>query len=233
MCHGTSLQNHHGDPCAGLGIGEGVVMVFKGVAAGGRHGMQLVVGQLQPEMAARGPAGAKELVVRIIHLIGLEHGLEAALIEGTVVGHQGQSGDAGRNLPPHVGKERRSVGIGVTEPMNLLAEPRIVVRSGADERVEGVGDEAATHHHHAHAANAAALSVGGLKVDSCKVVHIRGLQFSEGFGTRQQKYDNFTGAKIGCRYENGGHNRRDVSRNVSAGAWSLARWPAPFGSQSQ
>ena len=165
------LQYFHGNPCAGLGIGEGVVMVFKGVAAGGRHGMQLVVGQLRSEMAARGPAGAKELVVRIIHLIGLEHGLEATLIERAVVGHQGQSGDAGCYLSPHVWKERCGVGIGVTEPMNLLAEPRVVVGSGPDERVEGVGDEAAAHHYHAHAAHTAALSVGGLKVDSCKVVH--------------------------------------------------------------
>ena len=86
MCT-SSLQNHHGDPRAGLGIGEGVVMVLEGVTTGGRHGMQLVVGQLLSEMAARGPAGAKELVIRIIHLIGLEHGLEATLIEGTIVGH--------------------------------------------------------------------------------------------------------------------------------------------------
>ena len=170
-CHGASLQNHHGNPCAGLGIGEGVVMVFKGVAAGGRHGMQLVVGQLRSEMAARGPAGAKELVVRIIHLIGLEHGLEATLIEGTIVGHQRQSGDAGDNLPPHVWEERGGVGIGMAEAVNLLAEPRIVVRSGADERVEGVGDEAAAHHHHAHAAHTAALSVGGLEIDGGKVLH--------------------------------------------------------------
>ena len=49
--------------------------------------MQLVVGQFRSEMAACGPAGAKELVVRIIHLIGLEHSLEATLIEGTIVGH--------------------------------------------------------------------------------------------------------------------------------------------------
>ena len=85
--HGTSLQNRHGNPRAGLGIGEGVVMVFEGVAAGGRHGMQLVVRQLLSEMPPRGATGAKELVIRIIHLIGLKHGPEAALIEGTVVSH--------------------------------------------------------------------------------------------------------------------------------------------------
>ena len=86
MCT-SSLQDRHGNSRAGLGVGEGVVMVLEGIAAGGRHGMQLVIRQLLSEMAARGPAGAKELVIRIIHLIGLEHGLEATLIEGTIVGH--------------------------------------------------------------------------------------------------------------------------------------------------
>ena len=152
-------------------------MVLEGVTTSGRHGMQLVVGQLLSEMAARGPAGAKELVIRIIHLIGLEHGLEATLIEGTVVGHQGQSGDAGCYLSPHVWKEWGGVGVGVTEPMYLLTEPRVVVGSGPDERVEGVGDEAAAHHHHADAAHTAALSVGGLEIYGGKVGHIRGLQF--------------------------------------------------------
>ena len=181
-CHGTSLQNHHGNPCAGLGIGEGVVMVLEGVTTGGRHGMQLVVGEEATEMAARGPAGAKELVIRIIHLIGLEHGLEAALVERTVVGHQGQSGDAGRNLSPHLWEERSGVGVFMTQAVYLLTEPRIVVGCGPDEAVEGVGDEAAAHHHHTHAAYAAALSVGGLEVDSCKIVHIRGLQLCRRFG---------------------------------------------------
>ena len=134
--------------------------------------MQLVVGQLLSEMAARGPAGAKELVIRIIHLIGLEHGLEAALVERTVVGHQGQSGDAGRNLSPHLWEERSGVGVFMTQAVYLLAEPRIVVGCGPDERVERVGDEAAAHHHHAHAAHAAALSVGGLEIDSGEVLHL-------------------------------------------------------------
>ena len=147
-------------------------MVFEGVTTGGRHGMQLVVGQLLSEMAARGPAGAKELVIRIIHLIGLEHGLEAALVERTVVGHQGQSGDAGRNLSPHLWEERSGVGVFMTQAVYLLAEPRIVVGCGPDERVERVGDEAAAHHHHAHAAHAAALSVGGLEIDSGEVLHL-------------------------------------------------------------
>ena len=43
------------------------------VAAGCSHGMQLVVGQLLPEVFARGAAGAVELIIRIIHLIAMHH----------------------------------------------------------------------------------------------------------------------------------------------------------------
>ena len=85
--HELFLQQPYRNMGAGLGIGEGVVMMFQIEAARFRHCVQLVVGQLFPEVPACGPAGTKELVVRIIHLIGLEHGLEATLIEGTIVGH--------------------------------------------------------------------------------------------------------------------------------------------------
>ena len=175
--HELFLQQPYRNMGAGLGIGEGVVMVFEAVAAGSRNGMQLVVWQALPEMATRSAAGAKELVIRIIHLIGLKNGLEATLVERAVVGHKWEPSDARGNLSPNVGEERRGVGIGVTEAMHLLAEPRVVVGRGADEAVEGVGDEAAAHHHHTHTAHTAALSVSGLKVDSCKVVHINWLQY--------------------------------------------------------
>ena len=89
-------------------------MVFKIVAASSRHSMQLVIRQLLSKMEARGTASAKKLIIRIIHLIGLERGFEAPLVERAVVGHQRQSGDAGCNLFPHIGKERRGVGIGVS-----------------------------------------------------------------------------------------------------------------------
>ena len=146
-------------------------MVLEGVAAGGRHGVQLVIRQLLSEMAARGTAGAKELVIRIIHLIGLEHGLEATLIEGTVVGHQGQSGDARGDLSPHFREGRGAVGVFRSQTVHFLTEPCVVVGHGMDETVESVGDNAVAHDHHADAAHAAALSVGGLEINSCEVFH--------------------------------------------------------------
>ena len=43
-------QYFHSDPCAGFGVGEGMVMVGEIVATGGCHGVELVVGELFPEV---------------------------------------------------------------------------------------------------------------------------------------------------------------------------------------
>ncbi len=165
------LQQLHRNFRAGLCVGQRVVVVGHRAAAGLGHGVQLVVGQTAAEMAARSPAGAKELVFRIVHLIDSEHGPEAALVKRTVVRHEGQSGDERLDLSPYDGEHGGVVGILVRESVYLLAEPGVVVGFGMDEAVERVGDDTAVHHHHAHAAHAAALSVGGLEIYGGKVGH--------------------------------------------------------------
>ena len=77
-------------PGAGFGIGEGVVVVLHAEAAGGGDGLELVVGQTG-ELAAGDTKGVEELIVGIVHPIDAEDGLEAALVEGSVVGHKGQT----------------------------------------------------------------------------------------------------------------------------------------------
>ena len=166
------LQQFQRDVGAGLGVGEGVVVMFQIEAARFRHCVQLVVGQLFPEVPACGAAGAAKPVAGIFHLVGLEHGFEATLVEGAVVCHEGQSGDARGDLFPHFRKGRCTFGIFSREAVHLLAEPCVVVGHRMDEAVEGVGDDAVAHDHHADAAHAAALSVGGLKVDGCEVFHL-------------------------------------------------------------
>ena len=146
-------------------------MVLQVEAARFRHRVQLVVGQLFAEVAARGATGAAEPIVGVLHLVGLKDGLQAAFVEGAVVRHKGQSGDAWRDLFPHFRKGGGVVGIIRTQTVHLLAEPRVVVGHRMDEAVEGVGDDAVAHDHHADAAHAAALSVGGLEIDGCKVFH--------------------------------------------------------------
>ena len=165
------LQQPHRNPCARLRVGEGVVVVCHRAAAGLGHGVQLVVWQSSAEVAARSLAGAEELVVGIVHLIDTEHGPEAALVKRTVVRHQWQPFDQRFDLPPHDREDGRVVGVFVRESVYLLTEPGVVVRLWMDKRVERVGDDAAAHHHHTHAANATALPIGGLEVYGGKVGH--------------------------------------------------------------
>ena len=105
--------------------------------------MQLVVGQIFAKMPTRGHTGAKELIVRIIHTVGLEYGFQAALVERLVVRHKRQTLDFRLNLRPNVGKERRRVGVFVAQTVHLLAEPRVVVGLGPNERGERIDNLAA------------------------------------------------------------------------------------------
>ena len=74
-------------------------------------------------------------------------------------------------MTPYIREHRCVVRVLVREPVHLLAEPGVVVGLGLDERVERVGDDTAAHHHHAHAADAAALPVGGFEIYGGKVGH--------------------------------------------------------------
>ena len=69
-------------------VGQGVVMALEIIAAGCGDGLELMVGQMLAEMPARCGAGIVERVIRIVHLIDLMDGLEAAFVERTVVRHE-------------------------------------------------------------------------------------------------------------------------------------------------
>lgn len=69
-----------------FGIGEGVVMIFKVIAAGGCRDVELMAGQV--ETAARGGKSAMKFIVGIWHAIFLKGRFETTLIKRTVVGHQ-------------------------------------------------------------------------------------------------------------------------------------------------
>ena len=210
--HEMFLQQLYRNMGAGLGIGEGVVVMFQIEAARFRHCVQLVVGQLFPEVPACGTAGAAEPVAGILHLVGLEHGFEASLVEGAVVCHEGQSGDARGDLFPHVREGGCGLGVFWTQAVHFLTEPRVVVRHGMDEAVEGVGDDTVAYDHHTDAAHAAALSVGGLEVNSCKVFHV--VRFVPTFQAAKVQF--FTAAKIGYGYAKRWHNK-----------WKMERWGVP------
>ena len=110
-CNAAALQYLHRNPRTRLCIREGVVVMLQMIAAGRSYGLQLVVGELMPEMAARGITCAVELVVGILHLINLEYRPQAAFVKRTVVRHQGQTLNQRLDLPPYLGEYRRVVGL--------------------------------------------------------------------------------------------------------------------------
>ena len=72
------------------------------IATGGCYGVQLVVGELLPKMAAGGMTGAVEFVIGIVHLINIEYRPQAAFVKRAVVCHQRQTLDQRLDLLPHL-----------------------------------------------------------------------------------------------------------------------------------
>lgn len=123
-----------GDAGAGLGIGQRMVMVFEVEAAGGRDGMELVVGEPVAKRPARGAAGAVETIARIGHAVEFERSLEAPLVEGRIVGHERQPLDTGSNLLPHGAEIGSVVRIGMAQAMDGRGEGAVVVGTGRMRR---------------------------------------------------------------------------------------------------
>lgn len=146
-----------------------VVLQFE--AAGGRDRVQLMIRQV-----AEGTAGGGERIVEhivgVVHTIGAEGGLEAALVERLVVRHQGQTLNEGFDLRPNVGEDGGVLRIALAEPMHHGATVVIVIRFGVDERVVRIYYLAAADDDDAHGAYRTALVVGCLEIYGCEVLHM-------------------------------------------------------------
>lgn len=115
-----------------------MMVIFEVISAGLGDGVELVVREEFTEMTAGGPAGAKELIIRVIHLVAAKHGLQAALVEGTVVGHKRQPFDKRRYLLPHVRKNWSVFGVFLSQAVQTGVPIIIVVRLGLNQRIETV-----------------------------------------------------------------------------------------------
>lgn len=127
-----------------------MMVVFEMVATGFGDGVKLVVREEFAEVTARGSAGAKELIIRVIHLVASEHGLQAALIEGTVVSHQRQALDERRYLLPHVRENGSVFGVFLPQTVHAGVPIIIVVRLGLNQRIEAVDKLAVADDNDAH-----------------------------------------------------------------------------------
>ena len=66
-----------------------MVMVLEIVATGNSYGMQLVIGKRPAELPTGSCQSIVETIIRIVHLIHLEHGLQTAFIKAGIVSHKG------------------------------------------------------------------------------------------------------------------------------------------------
>ena len=154
-----------------LGVGEGVVVVLHAEAAGLGDGLELVVRQ-GGKLATGDTKRVEELIVGIVHPIDAEDGLEAALVEGSVVGHKGQTLYQRLYLCPDFREDGGIFCVFPAKAMNLRTPVVVVVRLGLNEGVEGIDYLAVPNDNDTNRADAAALVVGGLKINCCKIFHL-------------------------------------------------------------
>ena len=69
-----------------------MVMILEIVTTGGCNGVKLVIGQRVAKLSASCCKGIVKTIVRIIHLIDLEHGFQTSFVEAGIVGHKGNGG---------------------------------------------------------------------------------------------------------------------------------------------
>ena len=152
------------------------MVVFEVVATSFSNSVQLMIGEEFSEMTAGGPACAKELIIRVIHLVAAENSLEAALVEGTVVGHKRQALDKRRYLLPHVRENRSVFGVFLSQAVHAGVPIIIVVRLRLNQGIEAVDKLAVADDDDTNRADACWAVVGGFEIDGGEVLHLR-LQF--------------------------------------------------------
>ena len=132
------------------------------------------------KLSAGGCEGIVKAIVRIVHLVHLEHCFQATFIETGIMGHKGNARHVGLfrgkylsdvllHLSPYSRKYWRMVGFASAQSVHLLTEVTIVVRFWTDEAVERVGQLAIADNDDTHGAYAATLLVGGLEVDGDEI----------------------------------------------------------------
>ena len=85
------LTNRKCDGSTGLGIGEGVMMLFEIKSASHGDIVKPVTWNCLAEMAARCPQRIKKRVIRIIHLIYTERGFQTPFVKTGIVRYKRKS----------------------------------------------------------------------------------------------------------------------------------------------
>ena len=148
-----------------------MMVILEVVTTGSCYGLELVIGK-DPVIVTSGcPKRVVKLIVRIIHLINLEYGLQAPFIEACVVRDQGQALDLRGYLFPYGREDRRIVSVLRPQTVDLPAKPLVVLRLRMDKAVERIHYLPATDDDHPHAAHAAGALVRRLEIYCCEISH--------------------------------------------------------------
>ena len=114
-----------------------------------------------------------ELIIGIVHLIHLEHRLQASLVKGRVVSHQWQSLNLWLNLSPYLWKYPGVHGILHGKSMHPCIPIGIILRLWLDETVVAIHNLTIPYYHNAHGANAGSLQVGSLSRNNFLLTYIK------------------------------------------------------------
>lgn len=133
--------------------------------------MQLMVGQLW-ESTTGGDTGTEERIVRIVHLVHAEDGLQATFVESFIVGNKGKAFNKRFYLRPYLWEYGGIVGIVTAQSMHLAAPVIIIVRLWLNKRIERIYYLAIPYNYYTNTTNTASFVVCRFKIYRCKVFHL-------------------------------------------------------------
>ena len=113
----------------------------------------------------------EELIIRVIHLVGMERCHQTRPIERCFMGNKWQAFYHRFDLFPHLTEYRCTISIGTGEPMHLRTSPLIIIRFGLYKRIERVNNLSIPYYHYSHRAYTTPFKVSCLKVNRYKVLH--------------------------------------------------------------
>ena len=129
--------------------------------------MQLMVREVRKVMSGRFQR-VEELIIRVIHLVGMERCHQTRPIERCVMGHKWQAFYLRLDLFPHLTEYRCTVSIGTGEPMHLRTSPLIVIWFRLYKRIERVNKLSIPYYHYSYRAYTTSLKVSCFKSIAAK-----------------------------------------------------------------
>lgn len=148
-----------------------MMVIFEMVATGLGDGVELVVREEFAEMTAGGSAGAKKLIIRVIHLVAAKHSLQATFVERTIVSHQRQAFDERLYLLPDIWENRSVFGVFLPQAVHAGVPIIIVVRLWLNQRIEVVDKLAVADYDYAHGTDTRGTVVSSFEIYRGKVEH--------------------------------------------------------------